>query len=271
MSLSSAAQLVTVDDTGHYIQLDRPDAVIAEIQELLPVPPTAVDAGTTSVGALRRSPAMRLTRRPRRPRRPDRCHDQPVVGTPTGNRPRRPNRHADHQPRRTRRIRRRVPRQRRNLQRRDQPPLRHRLLGSPRRRRHQPRCNAAQGSPTPSSPPTSPLATQPDEPLSKSHSPPMSTACVDGRCVAPRPHRHRRCRVGPRSDPPGARRRPDHLRRLLLRHPDRAPLRRAVPRRPAGDGARRRRRSRGEPRRSTRRRGRLPRPFPRRGARRLRT
>lgn len=37
MSLSSVAQLVTVDDTGHYIQLDRPDAVIAEIQKLLPV------------------------------------------------------------------------------------------------------------------------------------------------------------------------------------------------------------------------------------------
>ena len=41
MSLSSAAQLVTVDDTGHYIQLDRPDAVIAEIQKLLPAQPTA--------------------------------------------------------------------------------------------------------------------------------------------------------------------------------------------------------------------------------------
>ncbi len=40
MSLSSAAQLVTVEDTGHYIQLDRPDAVIAEIQKLLPAPTT---------------------------------------------------------------------------------------------------------------------------------------------------------------------------------------------------------------------------------------
>ena len=38
MSLSSAAQLVTVDDTGHYIQLDRPDVAIAEIQRLLPAP-----------------------------------------------------------------------------------------------------------------------------------------------------------------------------------------------------------------------------------------
>jgi pimeloyl-ACP methyl ester carboxylesterase len=41
MSLSSAAQLVTVEDTGHYIQLDRPDAVIAEIEKLLPAQPTA--------------------------------------------------------------------------------------------------------------------------------------------------------------------------------------------------------------------------------------
>ena len=38
MSLSSAAQLVTVEDTGHYIQLDRPDVVIAEIRRLLPAP-----------------------------------------------------------------------------------------------------------------------------------------------------------------------------------------------------------------------------------------
>lgn len=38
MSLSSAARFTTVDDTGHYIQLDRPDAVIAEIQKLLPAP-----------------------------------------------------------------------------------------------------------------------------------------------------------------------------------------------------------------------------------------
>ena len=53
MSLSSAAQLVTVDDTGHYIQLDRPDAVIAEIQKLLPGPADRVGAGTASVGALR--------------------------------------------------------------------------------------------------------------------------------------------------------------------------------------------------------------------------
>ena len=53
MSLSSAAQLVTVEDTGHYIQLDRPDAVIAEIQKLLPVPADRADAGTSSLGALR--------------------------------------------------------------------------------------------------------------------------------------------------------------------------------------------------------------------------
>jgi pimeloyl-ACP methyl ester carboxylesterase len=44
-SLSSAAQLVTVNDTGHYIQLDRPDAVIAEIQKLLPAQ-TATNAPT---------------------------------------------------------------------------------------------------------------------------------------------------------------------------------------------------------------------------------
>jgi pimeloyl-ACP methyl ester carboxylesterase len=44
-SLSSAAQLVTVNDTGHYIQLDRPDAVIAEVQKLLPAA-TATNAPT---------------------------------------------------------------------------------------------------------------------------------------------------------------------------------------------------------------------------------
>ena len=41
MSLSSAAQLVTVEDTGHYIQLDRPDAVIDAVQRLLPDHPPA--------------------------------------------------------------------------------------------------------------------------------------------------------------------------------------------------------------------------------------
>ena len=66
-------------------------------------------------------------------------------------------------------------------------------------------------------------------------------ACLGGRCVAPRPHRHRRGSSGPRSDPASPRRRPDHLRRLLLRHPHRASLRRAASRWPAGDGARRRR------------------------------
>ena len=53
MSLSSAAQLVTVDDTGHYIQLDRPDAVIAEIQKTPSRPADSAVAGTASVGALR--------------------------------------------------------------------------------------------------------------------------------------------------------------------------------------------------------------------------
>jgi pimeloyl-ACP methyl ester carboxylesterase len=40
-SLSSAPKLVTVEDTGHYIQLDRPAVVIAEIEKLLPAPPSA--------------------------------------------------------------------------------------------------------------------------------------------------------------------------------------------------------------------------------------
>ena len=51
MSLSSAAQLVTVDDTGHYIQLDRPDVAIAEIQRLLPAP-----TSTTSPASIRWAP-----------------------------------------------------------------------------------------------------------------------------------------------------------------------------------------------------------------------
>ena len=36
MSLSSSAQLVSVDNTSHDIQLDRPDLVIEQIQRLLP-------------------------------------------------------------------------------------------------------------------------------------------------------------------------------------------------------------------------------------------
>ncbi len=43
LSLSSAAQLVTVEDTGHYIQLCRPDVVVAEIQRLLPASPSALE------------------------------------------------------------------------------------------------------------------------------------------------------------------------------------------------------------------------------------
>jgi pimeloyl-ACP methyl ester carboxylesterase len=35
-SLSSSARLVPVDDTGHNIQIDRPDAVIEQVQQLLP-------------------------------------------------------------------------------------------------------------------------------------------------------------------------------------------------------------------------------------------
>ena len=36
LSLSSDAHLVSVDNTGHYIQLDRPDVTLSEIQGLLP-------------------------------------------------------------------------------------------------------------------------------------------------------------------------------------------------------------------------------------------
>ena len=36
LSLSSDAHLRSVDDTGHYIQLDRPDVVLSEIRGLLP-------------------------------------------------------------------------------------------------------------------------------------------------------------------------------------------------------------------------------------------
>ena len=35
VSLSSAAQLLSVDNTGHYIQVDRPDVVIEQIDTLL--------------------------------------------------------------------------------------------------------------------------------------------------------------------------------------------------------------------------------------------
>jgi hypothetical protein len=35
VSLSSAAQLVPADNTGHYIQVDRPDLVIEQIEALL--------------------------------------------------------------------------------------------------------------------------------------------------------------------------------------------------------------------------------------------
>jgi pimeloyl-ACP methyl ester carboxylesterase len=51
MSLSSDVQLVTVEDTGHYIQLDRPDVAIAEIQRLLPAP-----TSTTSAASIRWAP-----------------------------------------------------------------------------------------------------------------------------------------------------------------------------------------------------------------------
>ena len=36
LSLSSNAHLVSVDDTGHYIQMDQPDVVVSEIRGLLP-------------------------------------------------------------------------------------------------------------------------------------------------------------------------------------------------------------------------------------------
>ena len=35
VSLASSAQLITVDRTGHNIQVDRPDVVLDKIQELL--------------------------------------------------------------------------------------------------------------------------------------------------------------------------------------------------------------------------------------------
>ena len=222
-----------------------------------------------SVGALRRPLGVRLPRRPRRPRRPDRRHHQPGVGSPPGDRPGRQDRHTDHQPRRPRRIRRRLPRQQRTLQRRDQPPLRHRLVGSPRRRRHRPAAvRLGLRRHVPVHRPRPPRRRRPCRPRT------VTSRCRrtlhDGRSRPPRPHRDRRCRVRPRSNPGGARRRPDHLRRLLLRHPHRAPLRRTLPRRPAGNGARRGRRPRAGPRRATRRQGRLPRPLPRRDPRRLR-
>jgi pimeloyl-ACP methyl ester carboxylesterase len=46
MSLSSSSRLVTVDNTGHYIQLDRPDVAIAEVERLLPAPTTTAASAT---------------------------------------------------------------------------------------------------------------------------------------------------------------------------------------------------------------------------------
>ena len=117
VSLSSAAHLVTVEDSGHYIQLDRPDVVIAEIEGLLAGRvDRGVRAGAGSVGELRRPIAVWHARRPGRPGRPDRRDDQPVVGSAPGDRTRRSDRHADHQPRWPGRIGRRLPRQRRTVQ-----------------------------------------------------------------------------------------------------------------------------------------------------------
>jgi pimeloyl-ACP methyl ester carboxylesterase len=36
MALSAAAHLVSVDDTGHHIEIDQPGVVIDEITDLLP-------------------------------------------------------------------------------------------------------------------------------------------------------------------------------------------------------------------------------------------
>ena len=251
----------------------RPTATaIAEIERLLPTPSTAVDPPSPlrweNCGDRLQCGSLDV---PLDAADPTGANHHAGVGSAPGHGPGRQNRHPDHQPRRPRRIRRRVPRQRRTLQRRGQPPLRHRLVGSPRRRRHRAaavrvglRRHVPLHRPRPPRrrracrPRTSRFA-QPSKPA------PRTTGPLLGA------HRYRRCRVGPRSDPAGARRRPDHLRRLLLRHPHRAPLRPTLPRRPAGDGARRRRRPRAGPRRPTRRHRRVLRPSPRRHPRRLRT
>ena len=143
----------------------RPTATeIAEIEGLLPTPATAVNPPSPlrweNCGDRLQCGSLDV---PLDPADPTGATITPGVGSPAGHRPGHKNRHPDHQPRRPRRIRRRVPRQRRTLQRRDQPPLRHRLLGSPRRRRHRTaavRVGLRRHVPRP---PTSPPATPPGD------------------------------------------------------------------------------------------------------------
>jgi pimeloyl-ACP methyl ester carboxylesterase len=56
-SLSSAAQLVPVDNTGHYIQVDQPDAVIEQIEALL----TGGTDSTSTAASLRSAATTRVT------------------------------------------------------------------------------------------------------------------------------------------------------------------------------------------------------------------
>ena len=270
MSLSSAAQLVTVEDTGHYIQLDRPDAVIAEIREA----PSASSrsprrrhrfGGSPAATACSAAPSTSPSTPPTRPvatvslslaRLPATDPDARIgtlitnPGGPGGS----------------------------GVE----------FLGDdgPFNDEINRRFDIVSWDPrgVGGSAPLQCGSGFADTFLSTDLAPrdAAGRAALErvarrrrrnlrrGRRFPPRAHRYRRCRVGPRSDPAGARRRPDHLRRLLLRHAHRAPLRRALPRRPAGDGARRRHRTRRRPRRSTRRHRRLPRPIPRRDPRRLR-
>ena len=270
MSLSSAAHLVTVDDTGHYIQLDRPDAVIAEIQKTpsrprrppstpaplrwepcggrlqcgsldVPVDPADPTGATISLSLARlpaTDPDARIGTLITNPGGPG-GSGVDFLGN-DGNFNDEINRRFDIVSWDPRGVGATAPLQ----------------------------CGSGFAD-TFLSTDLAPRDAAGRAALEQSLAA-DAEACVQGDALAPRPHRDRRCRVGPRSDPAGARRRSDHLRRLLLRHPHRAPLRRALPRRPAGDGARRRRRSRAGPRRSTRRHRRVPRPLPRRDPRRLR-
>ena len=82
--------------------------------------------------------------------------------------------------------------------------------------------------------------------------------------------RHEQRRPRPRPDPGGARRRAAQLRRVLLRHPARRDVRRAVPRQRAGARARRRRQADRRLRRTRPRAGRRVRPGARELRRRLR-
>ena len=180
MSLSSAAQLVTVEDTGHYIQLDRPDAVIAEIQKLLPVPTTDVDAGTSSLGALRWPPAnaapstspstpptppvprsaCRWLASRQRTRTPESAHSSPTPEDPAGQAS---SSSATTESSTTRST--------------DDSTS---SPGIPAASAAPLHCNAARDSPTRSCPPTSPLVTRPDEPHLEESLAANVEACLEG-------------------------------------------------------------------------------------------